>query len=73
MEKTLNLYNKAKTLNNNQLRELIRCGDYKGQTAGLSQNMLQTNIIILEKKYALDFMIFVKEIQRHVLLLGLRI
>ena len=58
MEKTLNLYNKAKTLNNNQLRELIRCGDYKGQTAGLSQNMLQTNIIILEKKYALDFMIF---------------
>ena len=58
MEKILNLYNKAKTLNNNQLRELIRCGDYKGQTAGLSQNMLQTNIIILEKKYALDFMIF---------------
>ena len=50
MEKTFNLYNKAKKLNNNQLRELIRCGDYKGQTAGLSQNMLQTNLIILEKK-----------------------
>ena len=31
MEKTLNLYNKAKTLNNNQLRELISFGDYKGQ------------------------------------------
>ncbi len=44
MEKTFNLYNKAKKLNNNQLRELIRCGDYKGQTAGLSQNMLQTNM-----------------------------
>ncbi len=49
MEKTFNLYNKAKKLNNNQLRELIRCGDYKGQTASLSQNMLQTNLIILEK------------------------
>ena len=49
MEKDFNLYNKAKTLKNNQLRELIRYGDYKGQTAGLSQNMLQTNIIILEK------------------------
>ncbi len=58
MEKTFNLYNKAKKLNNNQLRELIRCGDYKGQTAGLSQNMLQTNLIILEKKYALHFMVF---------------
>ena len=58
MEQLLNLYNKAKRLNNNQLRELIRSGDYKGQTAGLSKNMLQTNLIILEKKYALDFMIF---------------
>ena len=53
-----NLYNKAKTLNNNQLRNLIRSGKFKGQTAGLSKNRLQTNIIILEKKYALDFMIF---------------
>jgi len=58
MEQLLNLYNKAKRLNNNQLREIIRSGDYKGQTAGLSKNMLQTNLIILEKKYALDFMIF---------------
>ncbi len=58
MEQLLNLYNKAKTLNNNQLRKSIRSGDYIGQTAGLSKNMLQTNLIILEKKYALDFMIF---------------
>ena len=49
MGQLLNLYNKAKRLNNNQLRELIRSGDYKGQTAGLSKNMLQTNLIILEK------------------------
>ena len=58
MEKNSNLYEKAKTFNNDQLRALIRSGEYKGQTAGLSQNMLQTNLIILEKKYALDFMIF---------------
>ena len=55
MGQLLNLYNKAKRLNNNQLRELIRSGDYKGQTAGLSKNMLQTNLIILEKKYGTTF------------------
>ena len=49
MEQLLNLYKKAKKLNNIQLIELIRSGDYKGQTAGLSKNMLQTNLIILEK------------------------
>ena len=49
MEQLLKLYNKAKRLNNNQLRVIIRSGDYKGQTAGLSKNMLQTNLIILEK------------------------
>ena len=58
MEKNLDLYTKAKTYNNNKLRKLIRCGDFKGQTAGLSKNMLQTNLIILEQKYALDFMVF---------------
>ena len=58
MVDALILYNKAKTLNNDQLRSLIRSGEFKGQTAGLSKNMLQTNLVILEKKYALDFMIF---------------
>ena len=43
------LYDQAKTLNNDQLRILIREEDYKGQTAGLSKNMLQTNLIIVEK------------------------
>jgi uncharacterized protein YcsI (UPF0317 family) len=69
MEKTFNLYNKAKKLNNNQLRELIRCGDYKGQTAGLSQNMLQTNLIILEKNTLYTLWFSVKETLRHALLL----
>ena len=58
MEKKLDLYSIAKVLSNDSLRELIRCGDFKYQTAGLSKNMLQTNLIILEKNYALDFMIF---------------
>ena len=58
MEQLLNSYNKAKTLNNYQLRKSIRYGFYIGQTAGLSKNMLQTNLIILEKQYAIDFMIF---------------
>ena len=73
MEQLLNLYNKAKRLNNNQLRDLIRSGDYKGQTAGLSKNMLQTNLIILEKKYALDFMIFCQRNPKACPLLGLQI
>ena len=69
MEKTFNLYNKAKKLNNNQLRELIRCGYYKGQSAGLSQNMLQTNLIILEKNTLYTLWFSVKETLRHALLL----
>ena len=48
MQELTNIYNKAKTYSNSQLRAVIRSGEYKGQTAGLSQNMLQTNLIILE-------------------------
>ena len=58
MQELTNIYNKAKTYSNSRLRAVIRSGEFKGQTAGLSQNMLQTNLIILEQKYALDFMIF---------------
>ena len=58
MQDHTNIYDIAKTYNNSQLRAVIRSGDYKGQTAGLSKNMLQTNLIILEQKNALDFMIF---------------
>ena len=58
MQDLTNIYNIAKTYNNSQLRAVIRSGEYKGQTAGLSKNMLQTNLIILEQKNALDFMIF---------------
>ena len=53
-----NLYKEAQNLNNDQLRKIIRSESFKGQTSGLSKNFLQTNLIILDKKYALDFMIF---------------
>ena len=49
MEKLLNLYNTARTLDNKKLREFIMSGEYQAQTAGLSKNILQTNLIILDK------------------------
>ena len=58
MQEIINIYNKARTFNNDKLRVIIRSGEYKGQTSGLSKNMLQTNLIVLEQRYALDFMIF---------------
>ena len=72
MQDLTNIYNKAKKYNNSQLRAVIRSGEYKGQTAGLSKNMLQTNLIILEQKNALDFMIFFREILKPVHLLVYR-
>ena len=55
MQDLTNIYNIAKTYNNSQLRAVIRSGEYRGQTAGLSKNMLQTNLIILEKKKCFRF------------------
>ena len=52
------IYLKAKKLDNKQLRRLIRSEKFIGQTSGLSKNFLQTNLIILDKIHALDFMIF---------------
>ena len=58
MQISQELYSKAQKLDNDQLRTIIRSEKFKGQTSGLSKNYLQTNLIILDKKYALDFMIF---------------
>ena len=58
MQISQELYSKAQKLDNDQLRSIIRSEKFKGQTSGLSKNYLQTNLIILDKKYALDFMIF---------------
>ena len=58
MQSYQDLYAKAQKLDNNQLRKLIRSEKFKGQTSGLGKNFLQTNLIILDKSYALDFMIF---------------
>jgi len=58
LQKFQDIYLEAKNLNNVQLRKIIRSEKFRGQTSGLSKNYLQTNLIILDKKYALDFMIF---------------
>ena len=52
------LYSRAKNFSNDELRKIIRSEKFRGQTSGLSKNYLQTNLIILDKKYALDFMVF---------------
>lgn len=41
-----------------QVRQLIRRGDYQGHTAGLASGYLQANLAILPVEYALDFMRF---------------
>ena len=58
MQTFQDLYSEAKNLNNDELRKIIRSEKFRGQTSGLSKNYLQTNLIILDKKYALDFMVF---------------
>lgn len=40
------------------LRAAIRAGDYDGHTAGLAAGYLQSNLAILPKRYALDFLRF---------------
>ena len=52
------IYSKAQKLDNDELRTLIRSEKFKGQTSGLATNFLQTNLIILDKIHALNFMIF---------------
>ena len=47
MQDLTNIYNIAKTYNNSQLRAVIRSGEYKGQTAGLSKNMPMESQYIL--------------------------
>ena len=40
------------------VRAHIRTGTYCGQTSGLANGYLQANVVILDKKFALDFMRF---------------
>ena len=42
----------------NDLRKLIRAGDYEGHTAGLAAGRLQVNLAIMPETYALDFFRF---------------
>ena len=40
------------------LRNKIRKGKFTSQTSGECKNFLQTNVVILHKKYAYDFLLF---------------
>lgn len=41
-----------------EIRELIRSGKFAGVTAGIAPDYLQTNLVILPKSYAYDFLLF---------------
>jgi len=64
------IYSEAQKLDNDQLRNLIRSEKFRGQTSGLAKNFLQTNLIILEKIHALDFMIFCQRNSKSCPLVG---
>ncbi|MFC0273304.1 putative hydro-lyase [Metabacillus herbersteinensis] len=41
-----------------QIRELIRRKEITGPTAGMAKNFTQTNLVILKKEHAFDFLLF---------------
>jgi uncharacterized protein YcsI (UPF0317 family) len=41
-----------------EMRELIRKGEYKNHTSGTCHGFVQGNVVILEQKYAYDFLLF---------------
>ncbi|RKL61903.1 putative hydro-lyase [Thermoanaerobacteraceae bacterium SP2] len=45
-------------MNSIEARKLIRNGDWKNPTAGLAPGYVQTNLVIIPKKYAFDFLLF---------------
>lgn len=47
-----------KTMNPQEVRQLIRKGDFTGPTSGLCPGYVQANLVILPKEIAFDFMIF---------------
>lgn len=47
-----------KKMHPNDLRAYIRRGEFKDHTMGVSEGYLQANLIILQKKYTFDFMLF---------------
>lgn len=51
-----NNFHRLKSCSLEEVRSSIRNGQYAGHTAGLAPGYLQANIIIVDKKYALDFM-----------------
>ena len=53
-----NFYDNLRHADQKTVRGAIRSGAYQDHTAGLADGYLQANLVILEDKYALDFMRF---------------
>ena len=53
-----NLYDNLRHADQKTVRKAIRSGAYQDHTAGLADGYLQANLVILEDKYAFDFMRF---------------
>ncbi len=49
------IYETLKAMSLEQLRAVIRAGQYQSHTAGLGRGYLQTNLSIMPKAYALAF------------------
>jgi uncharacterized protein YcsI (UPF0317 family) len=54
----MTIYDSLKSLDRSAVRAAIRGGEYRSHTAGLAPGVLQSNLAILPKRYALDFMRF---------------
>ena len=47
-----------------QVRRIIRRGEYDGPTAGLCMGYAQCNLVVLPKEYAYDFLLFAQRNSR---------
>jgi len=57
-ESQVNTDNTLNNLSPNQFRQLIRRGEHKGNTSGFCSGFVQTNMVILPKDWASDFLHF---------------
>lgn len=52
------LYSELLPLTASEIRQVIALGDYQGNTSGLAPGLVQTNLVILPKEHANDFLRF---------------
>ena len=41
-----------------EFRQKVRTGEWNSQTSGVEYDIVQTNVVILPKEYAFDFLLF---------------